>query len=364
MKICHMTSAHNQKDVRIFYKECTSLAKAGYEVYLVTCGESCDINNVHIVGIGDVPVNRFNRMTSGARKVYKKALELNCDVYHFHDPELLPYGLKLKRKGKKVVFDSHENTVEQIKEKEWIPNFARKVLYTLFDRYQKYVCRKIDAIISVTPHICDYFKEINPATYMITNYPIIEPLPKSNARLRRLCFAGGISEQWCHRDVICAIENIDDCEYVLCGKGEGEYFDGLKSLPGWEKVSFKGLVSHDDINKILSTCQVGISILKYNNNTAFKKGTLGNTKIFEEMMAGLPVVCTDFLLWREFVDKYNCGICVNPQNVDEIADAIRYMLDNPKEARRMGDNGRRAVVEEFNWSTEEKKLIELYKKLC
>ena len=77
-------------------------------------------------------------------------------------------------------------------------------------------------------------------------------------------------------------------------------------------------------------------------------------------MAGLPIICTNFILWREFVERCHCGICVDPENEDEIADAIRYLLDHPDEARQMGENGRRAVKEEFNWGVEEKKLLALY----
>ena len=119
MKVCHMTSAHDPEDIRIFHKECVSLAKNGYDVYLVERGDSYEKNGVHIVGVGTIPDSRLQRMTQGARRVYEAALALDCDIYHFHDPELLPYGVMLKKKGKKVIFDSHENTVEQIMEKEW-----------------------------------------------------------------------------------------------------------------------------------------------------------------------------------------------------------------------------------------------------
>ena len=80
-------------------------------------------------------------------------------------------------------------------------------------------------------------------------------------------------------------------------------------------------------------------------------------------MAGLPVICTNFVRWKGCVDRWHCGICVDPENVDEIAAAIRYLLDHPDEARQMGENGRRAVKEEFNWGVEEKKLLALYEKL-
>lgn len=359
-----MTCAHGPEDERIFFKECISLSKAGYEVFEVTRGESYDKNGVHIIGVGEIPSNRMKRMTEGAKRVYKKALELDCDIYHFHDPELLPYGLKLKNAGKKVIFDSHENTVEQIKEKEWISPIIRKPMYVLFHRYQRYVCKKLDAIISVTPHICDYFRAVNPNTYMITNYPILQPLQNDAERIPgSICFAGGISSQWNHDKIIQAIERIDGCSYVLCGRGEGSYFDSLKVLPAWDKVDYRGKRPHEEINAVLTSCQIGMSILSYNHNTGFKTGTMGNTKIFEEMMAGLPIICTDFILWREFVERYNCGICIHPESVDEIANAIQYLIDNPEEAKSMGENGRRAVEQEFNWSVEEKKLLQLYREI-
>lgn len=364
VKICHMTSAHGQEDVRIFHKECVSLAKAGYRVYEVAHGESYDKNGVHIVGVGEAPGSRLKRMTEGAKKVYQKALELDCDIYHFHDPELLPYGLKLKKKGKKVIFDSHENTVEQIKEKEWITPIIRKPMYTLFNWYQKHVCKKMDAVISVTPHICDYFKTVNSNTYMITNYPILQPVNEYVERVPgSICFAGGIASQWNHDKIIQAIEKMDGCSYVLCGKGEGSYFERLKALPGWDKVDYRGKLPHEEINDVLASCQIGMSVLSYNHNTGFKTGTMGNTKIFEEMMAGLPIICTDFDLWREFAERYHCGICVNPESVEEITHAIQYLIDHPDEAKRMGENGRRAVEQEFNWGMEEKKLLQLYEEV-
>ena len=107
IKVCHMTSAHEEEDIRIFRKECVSLAEAGYDVYLVERGESYEKNGVHIVGVGEIPAGRLKRMTQGAKKVYAAAKALDADIYHFHDPELLPYGLKLKKAGKKVIFDSH-----------------------------------------------------------------------------------------------------------------------------------------------------------------------------------------------------------------------------------------------------------------
>lgn len=361
MKVCHMTSVHNAEDVRIFHKECISLANAGYDVYLVARGDSYEKNGVHIVGVGEIRGNRLERMTAGAKRVYEKALELDCDIYHFHDAELLPYGHKLKKKGKKVIFDSHENTVEDIREKKWIPSIVRKPLYVVFDYYQKHICKSLDAVVSVTPHICDYFHAINPNTYMVTNYPILEPMQvKSDQFEKTLCFAGAIVPEWMHHRIIQAMGKIDGCRYVLCGKEYSGYISQLKELPGWSKVDYRGFLPHKEINALLASCQIGMAVHAYDHNTGLKIGTMGNTKVFEEMMAGLPVVCTAYDLWSEFVNRYQCGICVDPENTDEIAEAICYLLDHPDEAKKMGENGRRAVEVEFNWDIEKEKLLALY----
>lgn len=360
-KICHMTSAHNAEDERIFFKEAISLSANKHEVFVVAKGESYEKYGVNIIGCGQPRGGRISRMTSFAKHVYDVALSVDADIYHFHDPELLPYGILLKKKGKIVIFDSHENTVEQIMEKDWIPEYARKIIYRCFHAYQKYICKRLDAVISVTPHICDYFRKISPKVEMITNYPELKPyLTKLNKRNRSLCFAGGIAEQWCHKEIINAISNIEKCTYILCGDGNSDYFSGLQQLSGWKQVDFMGRIPHEKIHEILSGSSIGLSLLRPGHNTGWHMGTMGNTKIFEEMMAGLPVVCTDFKLWRDFVDRYHCGICVDPQNVDEITAAIQYLLNNPAEAKRMGENGRRAIEEEFNWSVEEKKLLALY----
>ena len=361
IKVCHMTSVHGAEDVRIFHKESISLAKAGYDVYLVAQGDTYEKNGVHIVGVGQLSGNRLSRMVSFSRRVYQAALEIDADLYHFHDPELLPYGLKLKKKGKKVIFDSHENTVEQILEKTWIPTYIRKPMCWIFDRYQRRVCRKLDAVVTVSPHIVEYFQQVQPRVAMVTNYPAYrETVRAAEPAVPALCFAGGISEQWNHDKIIRAMESVEQLRYVLCGPGEEAYLERLRKLPAWDRVDYRGRVPHTEVNQILSECSIGMAVLSYSYNTAFQRGTLGNTKIYEQMMAGLPVICTDFQIWSEMVEKYHCGICISPGNADEIASAILYLLDHPEEARRMGENGRRAVKEEFNWDVEEKKLLALY----
>ena len=365
IKVCHMTSAHGAEDVRIFHKECVSLARAGYDVYLVQRGGSYDKNGVHIAGVGRIPAGRLKRMTLGAGRVFRKALELDADIYHFHDPELLPWGLKLKRRGKKVIFDSHENTLESILEKDWLPRPVRDGMYGWFERRQRSVCGELDAVISVTPNIVEYFRTISRKTVQIANFPIFraetEP-PRCESRT--LVFAGGISTQWEHHMILRAMEKLPGCRYRLCGVCDEAYLTRLRQMPAWDRVDYLGKIPHASVPGEIAKCAVGMALLKPCRNSDWHNGTIGNTKIFEEMMAGLPVVCTDFVLWKEFVDRWQCGICVDPEDIEAIAGAVRYLFDHPDEARRMGENGRRAVREEFNWGAEERKLLALYRDIA
>ena len=99
IKICHLTSAHSRNDTRIFYKECVSLAKIKYyDVSLVVAdGRQYEvINSVKIHGV-DKPTGRLYRFFITPRIIYNKAININADIYHFHDPELIPIGIMLLR---------------------------------------------------------------------------------------------------------------------------------------------------------------------------------------------------------------------------------------------------------------------------
>lgn len=364
IKVCHMTSAHNTNDVRIFIKECSSLAKYGYDVYLVGKGKSREENGVHVIGFGNPAASRYKRMLFDTKKVYKLAVQIDADLYHFHDPELLPYAKKLKDKGKIVIFDSHENTAESIREKFYIPKIFRQLVYRVFYSYQAKICKKLDAVIVVTPNMVSYFDGINENVSMVTNYPIFkENIQMPTFREKNIGFAGGITAQWNHHNLISALEKTQGGgRYCLCGyvSLKSRYLDELKKLPGWKNVDFYGVIPHEEVAEKLSHCYMGITLLQPGFATG-KVGTLGNNKIFEEMMAGLPIICTDFTLWEEIVNTYHCGICVTPDDQEQIAKAIDFLFDNPEIAKDMGKNGREAVRAVFSWESQEKILVDMYR---
>lgn len=361
-KVCHMTSAHKSYDTRIFYKECVSLSKEGYEVFLVAQGESREEKGVKVIGVENIFQNRIKRMIKTTRKVYDMALRINADIYHFHDPELLPFALKLKKKGKKVIFDVHENYSKIMLEKRWIPKLFRNIVQKIYNNIEKNISNQLDAIIGVSPNMLSYLRNLNKQSFIITNYPIIKNISKNECcRENCICFAGGISEQWCHEEIIRALESCGNIRYKLIGVGEKDYIDKLKRLPGYSKVDYLGKIPYEKVYEELRKSRVGVAILEYNHNTSGKEGTLGNTKIFEEMYAELPIICTDFILWKEILEKFNCGICVYPKDIDQISEAINYLFNNPDKAKQLGQNGKEAVINYYNWSTQEEKLYEIYK---
>lgn len=223
MKVCHMTSAHPQEDIRIFLKECVSLARAGYEVYQVSCGSVYEKNGVHMVGIGPQENSRRKRMTRTAKKIYRTAKELDADVYHFHDPELLPYGLKLKRAGKKVVFDSHEDVTAQIKDKKWIPKVFRKIVANIYAKYELYAVKRFDAVVAATPHIAEVFRGKCKKVIVVNNYPKLDDIEFHRTlfseREPLICYAGGIDQLRGEQVMIEAMKGIE-VQMVVAGNHE------------------------------------------------------------------------------------------------------------------------------------------------
>jgi len=130
-------------------------------------------------------------------------------------------------------------------------------------------------------------------------------------------------------------------------------------MPGWQNVETLGYLDRNAVKSTLSRSMRGLVLFHPEPNHVNAQPN----KMFEYMSAGIPVIASNFPLWKEIVEGTECGICVDPLNPKEIADAIRWIIEHPVEASRMGENGRKAVEERYNWGIEEKKLLELYNKI-
>ena len=362
VRVCHFTNAHPSTDVRVFEKECLSLSQRGYDVTLVAPGSSEERGGVHIIGV-DKPSKRIERILKTLRLVYDAVSGIEAEIYHFHDPDMIPYGRKLARQGKRVIFDCHENIYGFIGDKAWIPKLVRPAVAAAFNSYITRALADFSAVISVDTMLVEMLGKHAKRVAFVSNYPKIKPLNSSDRAPRTIAFAGGVMDMWSHEAIVRAISEIDGARYVLCGKASEAYLEQLSSLPGWDKVDYRGMVPHDEAWSVLESASIGVVLAKKNENAFGKRGTQGNTKIYEEMGAGLPVVCSDFEVWHEMLDRYNCGICVDPENVGEIRNAFEYLMKNPEVAKEMGMRGRAAIEKEYCWETQETNLLRLYEEV-
>ncbi|MEE0706527.1 MAG: glycosyltransferase [Adlercreutzia sp.] len=354
-KVCHVSSAHDPHDVRILIKECRSLAKAGHDVSFVVFGESELYDNVNIVGLGDPPLSRKDRMTKGAKKAIERAVGLGADIYHLHDPELLIYASSLRSNGAKVVFDSHEDVPAQILSKPWIPAPARKLVSKLYSVVETRAMRNIDAVVAATPFIAGQFADRVPVVTDVNNYPLLDDVDFQERpfedRDAVACYVGGISDIRGKDLMVSAMEGLEG-SLVLAGPCEGD-------VPVSEGVEYVGILDRSGVNDLYGRSVVGLVMLKPTANYLNSRPI----KMYEYMAAGLPVVASDFPAWREVIEETQCGLCVDPYNHEAAKMAIQTFLHDRLRAQRMGRNGRLAVERKYNWACEEGKLLDLYRNL-
>jgi len=309
------------------------------------------------------PTSRIKRFTKSVDLVYKKALEVDADLYHLHDPELLRIALKLKRKGKKVIYDAHEDLPRQVLSKRYINPFVRKLISNIIERYENSIVKKLDGVVAATPFIRDRFLKLNKNTVDINNFPILKELlieyPYEEKRNKEICYVGGITTVRGINELVKALGGTE-CNLLLAGEFlEHNLKETVVKSENWDKIEELGFLDRDGVKKVYERAKLGIVTLHPISNYIVSLPV----KMFEYMAGGIPVVASNFPLWEEIITKNDAGICVDPLNTDAISNAINYLIDNPDKAKKMGENGKRMVIEKYNWNQEKLKLIKLYNDL-
>jgi len=367
IKVAHLTTVHHFNDTRIFHKECKTLSKAGFKVVFIVPHDRDEVvDRIKVKAIAK-PRGRRERMSRTVWQVYRTALKENAAVYHFHDPELITIGILLRLSGKKVVYDVHEDVPKQILSKEWISKPLRSIIAKAVQGIEYLGAKVFTAVVPATPKIGERFYKLNNCTVVVQNFPLLKELKVEGKpfteRPKAITYVGGITELRGIYEMVKAMGLLpveSDAKLILGGNfTPKELEEKVKSLPGWNRVDYRGWLNRKQMAELFANVRIGLVLFHPAPNHIYAQPN----KLFEYMSAGVPVIASNFPLWKEIVEGNNCGLTVNPLDPQEIAGAIKYLLDRPELCEEMGKNGRRAVEEKYNWEREKLKLLELYSHL-
>jgi glycosyltransferase involved in cell wall biosynthesis len=366
--VTHLTTVHPPFDVRIFHKECKSIARAGYDVTLIACHDRDEMREG--VRIHAIPKahGRLSRMIWGVWAVYREAVRQDADLYHFHDPELIPVGLVMRLKGKKVVYDVHEDVSADVALKHYIPQPFRGPAAWIVSLMETAAAKFFSAVIPATPWIARRFGPRTDNVVVVSNYPVIDgpqlearrPWPQRSAAV---AYVGLLARDRCISEMVRAMtllpKNLGGT-LRLAGTFSSEDFQReLAGINGWDRADFLGNLIPTQVAGLLEDVRAGLLIYRPDPNNV----QAAPNKLFEYMCAGIPVIASDFPSFREIIEDVKCGLLVNPLDPHAIARAIEYVFNHPAAAEQMGLRGREAVRSRYNWPSQERKLLNLYRKL-
>ncbi|HFC09905.1 MAG TPA: glycosyltransferase [Chloroflexi bacterium] len=364
-KVCVLTTVHPPFDTRIFHKEARTLVAAGYDVALIAQHkENGVVDGVKVVALPK-PKNRVTRIFGLTWTAFRLALGQRADVYHFHDPELIPLGLALKiLTSARVVYDIHEDYPRQILSKPWIPFAFRKPIAWGMGLLERLAAGCFDGLVAATPGIARRFPPSK--TVIVRNFPCVEELTFDQEeaipypeRPHWVVYVGGIASVRGAIEMVKAIAQAKTpAQLVFAGRFESATLqDTLTSFPGWQRTRFLGWLGRPQVRDLLGKARVGLVLL----HPLPRYREAWPVKLFEYMAAGIPFVASDFPLWRELGE--GAGLFVDPLDPSAIAQAIDWLLAHPEEAEAMGQRGRERVLKEYNWDAEAQKLLKLYERL-
>lgn len=373
MRVCHVCLSHPSDDSRVFSRECVSLVAAGYEVHLIARSsqtrEYCDQGV--IVHPWPAFASRARRF-SAALGVAREARAIRADLYHVHEPELLaPILVAAGRRP--VIWDAHEPYQEKVFEKSWIPERLKPVVSTGWKLAEWLLLGRCAAVVAVSDLMANRLVSANRRVCVLHNYSRLNmPAPVANpvaGRRRNSCvFAGSLSQPNNVMGMIRAIgilkERGLDIRLELAGNAEDQASmdainEEIRTLDIMDRVTFHGRLSREDALQLQAQSGIGlvIELLNAGNKVGYP------IKMFELMSLGVPLVYSDLPTFQAVAGESKCGIPVDPNHTEQVADAIARIVNDAQLADRLGAAGNAAIQQRFNWELEEPKLLNLYRDL-
>lgn len=363
---------HEPFDPRIFHKQARALAGAGYRVLLLAPSrDRAVVDGVRVLGLPQ-PHARWGRPLLWLR-LLRVARRARADVYHFHDPELLPLGVLLGRlTGAPVMYDAHEYYRDEIATRPWIPRPLRRIAALAVHEVESWAARRLAAVVTVNEHMAESFRARGARRAVaIHNYPPLAYFPPPAERAGQgsvVVYAGllneerGLSTVWEAGQAL--RQRVPEAEVRLIGRVDWSAAPDAVPREGgrWRSeagVRLIGTIPAREVPAALAEANVGwVPFQPTPNNTRALP-----LKLLEYMAAGLPVVASDFGFMAAIVREARCGLLVPAADARAHAAALAHLLINPEEARAMGAAGRRAVAERYTWEAEVGRLVDLYRDL-
>jgi len=363
---CIITTVHPPFDTRIFHKQAKSLRDAGYSVTLISSHPRTEtIDGIRIISLREIK-NRIIRILFAPILAVALALRQKADIYHFHDPELIPEALLLRIFGKKVIYDMHELVADQIEDKQWIkPPLLRKIARMIYSFMELLAVKYMSHIILAEDGYTEYFSR----TYSgFSNYTVIRNYPLDNfisdspaiklQKTYQAIYAGGLTHVRGIMEIIRAIDMLPNYRLTLMGPwGSEQYRKDCMTSPGWSKVNYMGNLPLDEVRKEMQQGTVGLCMLHPIKNYVVSLPV----KAFEYMGCGLPMVMSDFPLWQKLFSE--CAVFADPYNPSDIAAKIAILSTDTMLNKSLANRGLALVKEKYNWQMEKNKLLSVYTEL-
>ncbi len=333
----HLTTVHRPRDVRIFHKESRALARAGADATVAGPTRRLD---------------RLRRPLAGWR-LARAARDHGADIFHVHDPELLPAALWLARTtGRPVVYDAHEYLGHTARTKAWLPAPLRRPIALGAERIERMLARRLDAVVTANEDLAARFAAAGARAVSVANSPWSDsfPPPSPPAGEPTVLYVGGLGPLRGLELMRTAFAQVTTpgARLVLAGPGAPGTFDA--------DVEHLGVVDHSEVPGLLARARVAWIPLQRHGN--YDRAV--PTKLVEAMAAGRPVVTSDLGRSAAIVRAAGCGIIVPAADAEAHAAALTRLLDHPQEAAEMGAAGRAAFLDGLDFETEARSLTSLY----
>lgn len=284
--------------------------------------------------------------------IFLKLVQFRPRVVHSCDFDtLLPsyvYKLIFRRKLVFDVFDRYSG---------YVP-LKHKWLYSLVNFVEERIAKNADVLITVSEKVQSTFRRKPKRCAIIMNCPedhAIEKGKKEDHVLTLVC-AGHIRRFLGLERITAAIKDLDNVELILAGRvRDKELLDQLLEFPN---VKYNGLLEVSDALALEANSDA--MVILYDLDYPYNQLSSPN-KIFVAMMLGLPVITN--MEARLVNEEVGCGIVVDYNNTDQIKAAVVRLRDNIELCRRLGQNGRKAFTQKYNWTHMENILYKIYDEL-